>query len=77
MESTEGGRSDSMNSLGLVPNDGSIDELSAKFSVQGTSNSKGSGKKKVVSRLPQSIFTFFLYCGSFLNFYLLSDFREF
>ena len=48
MEST--GRSDSCTSLGMVSTDGgSIDELSAKFSVQGTSSSKTSGKKKVVS----------------------------
>jgi len=32
-----------------------IDELSAKFSVQGTSSSKSTGKKKVVSKL---IFSF-------------------
>ncbi|XP_011499207.1 PREDICTED: RAC serine/threonine-protein kinase [Ceratosolen solmsi marchali] len=48
MESTGGGRSDSCGSLGVVSNDGCIfDELLAKFSVQGTSNSKTSGKKKV------------------------------
>jgi RAC serine/threonine-protein kinase len=51
MESTGGGRSDSCGSLGVVSTDGgSFDELSAKFSVQGTSNSKTSGKKKVVSK---------------------------
>ena len=50
MESTGGGRSDSCGSLSVISNDGgSFDELSAKFSVQGTSNSKSSGKKKVVS----------------------------
>ncbi|OAD52985.1 RAC serine/threonine-protein kinase [Eufriesea mexicana] len=46
MESSGGGRSDS----GVVSSDvdgGSIDELSAKFSVQGTSSSKSTGKKKV------------------------------
>lgn len=52
MESAGGGRSDSGSSLGVVSGDidgdGSIDELSAKFSVQGTSSSKSSGKKKVV-----------------------------
>ncbi|XP_043287962.1 RAC serine/threonine-protein kinase [Venturia canescens] len=51
MESAGGGRSDSGSSLGVVSGDidgdGSIDELSAKFSVQGTSSSKSSGKKKV------------------------------
>lgn len=48
---TTGGRSDSGSSLGIISTDGdgSIDELSAKFSVQGTSSSKSSGKKKVVS----------------------------
>ncbi|XP_011301178.1 RAC serine/threonine-protein kinase [Fopius arisanus] len=47
METT--GRSDSGSSLGIISpdGDGSIDELSAKFSVQGTSSSKSSGKKKV------------------------------
>lgn len=52
MESSIGARSDSCTSLGVVSTDidgGSIDELSAKFSVQGTSSSKSSGKKKVVS----------------------------
>lgn len=52
MESSIGARSDSCTSLSVVSTDidgGSIDELSAKFSVQGTSSSKGSGKKKVVS----------------------------
>ena len=55
MESAVGGRSDSCSSLGVVSTDvddsidGSIDELSAKFSVQGTSSSKSTGKKKVVS----------------------------
>lgn len=47
-----GGRSDSGGSLGVVPGDsdvGGIDELSAKFSVQGTSSSKSTGKKKVAS----------------------------
>ncbi|XP_023246634.1 RAC serine/threonine-protein kinase isoform X2 [Copidosoma floridanum] len=40
--------SDSCNSLGVISTDGgSFDELSAKFSVQGTSNSKSTGKKKV------------------------------
>lgn len=51
MESSGGGRSDSCGSVGVVSSDidgGSIDELSAKFSVQGTSNSKSTGKKKVV-----------------------------
>ncbi|KAI4498123.1 hypothetical protein M0802_006947, partial [Mischocyttarus mexicanus] len=50
MESMGGGRSDSCGSLSVVSADidgGSIDELSAKFSVQGTSSSKSSGKKKV------------------------------
>ncbi|XP_003487799.1 RAC serine/threonine-protein kinase [Bombus impatiens] len=50
MESSGGGRSDSCGSVGVVSSDadgGSIDELSAKFSVQGTSNSKSTGKKKV------------------------------
>ncbi|XP_003423929.1 RAC-alpha serine/threonine-protein kinase [Nasonia vitripennis] len=47
MESTGGGRSDSISSLGLGTGDGNIDELSAKFSVQGTSSSKSTGKKKV------------------------------
>lgn len=54
MESSAGTRSDSCSSLGVVSTDidgGSIDELSAKFSVQGTSSSKSSGKKKVVSYL--------------------------
>ncbi|XP_015440462.1 PREDICTED: RAC serine/threonine-protein kinase isoform X2 [Dufourea novaeangliae] len=40
----------SCGSIGVVSSDadgGSIDELSAKFSVQGTSSSKSSGKKKV------------------------------
>lgn len=50
---TTGTRSDSNSSLGIVTTDasgdGSIDELSAKFSVQGTSSSKSTGKKKVVS----------------------------
>lgn len=50
MESTGHGRSDSGSSLGIISNDGNIDELSAKFSVQGTSNVKSSGKKKVVSK---------------------------
>ncbi|XP_015440460.1 PREDICTED: RAC-gamma serine/threonine-protein kinase isoform X1 [Dufourea novaeangliae] len=48
--SSGGGRSDSGGSIGVVSSDadgGSIDELSAKFSVQGTSSSKSSGKKKV------------------------------
>lgn len=50
MESTGGGRSDSISSLGIVSHDsGCFDELSVKFSVQGTSNSKTTGKKKVVS----------------------------
>lgn len=52
MESSVGARSDSCSSLGVVSTDldgGSIDELSAKFSVQGTSSSKSTGKKKVVS----------------------------
>lgn len=51
MESNEGRRSDSCGSLdGVVSTDGeSIDELSVKFSVQGTSSSETSGKKKVVS----------------------------
>ncbi|XP_031850262.1 AKT serine/threonine protein kinase isoform X3 [Nomia melanderi] len=51
MESSGGGRSDSSGSVGVVSSDvdgGSIDELSAKFSVQGTSSSKSTGKKKVV-----------------------------
>ncbi|XP_014480747.1 PREDICTED: RAC serine/threonine-protein kinase-like isoform X3 [Dinoponera quadriceps] len=50
MESSIGTRSDSCTSLGVVSTDidgGSIDELSAKFSVQGTSSSKSTGKKKV------------------------------
>ncbi|GAB1866603.1 non-specific serine/threonine protein kinase [Camponotus japonicus] len=50
MESSIGARSDSCSSLGVVSTDidgGSIDELSAKFSVQGTSSSKSTGKKKV------------------------------
>ncbi|CAD1469128.1 unnamed protein product, partial [Heterotrigona itama] len=50
MESSGGGRSDSCGSVGVVSSDvdgGSIDELSAKFSVQGTSSSKSTGKKKV------------------------------
>ncbi|EFN84927.1 RAC serine/threonine-protein kinase [Harpegnathos saltator] len=50
MESSIGARSDSCTSLGVVSADadgGSIDELSAKFSVQGTSSSKSTGKKKV------------------------------
>lgn len=49
MESSGGGRSDSCGSVGVVSSDvdgGSIDELSAKFSVQGTSSSKSTGKKK-------------------------------
>lgn len=53
MESSGGGRSDSSGSVGVVSSDadgGSIDELSAKFSVQGTSSSKSTGKKKVVSK---------------------------
>lgn len=52
MEPTGSTRSNSCGSLGVFQADfdvGSIDELSAKFSVQGTSNSKTSGKKKVVS----------------------------
>lgn len=52
MEPSIGARSDSCTSLGVVTTDidgGSIDELSAKFSVQGTSSSKSTGKKKVVS----------------------------
>lgn len=52
MESSIGARSDSCASLSVVSTDidgGSIDELSAKFSVQGTSSSKSTGKKKVVS----------------------------
>lgn len=51
MESSGGGRPDSSGSVGVVSSDvdgGSIDELSAKFSVQGTSSSKSTGKKKVV-----------------------------
>lgn len=51
MESSGVGRSDSCGSVGVVSSDadgGSIDELSAKFSVQGTSSSKSTGKKKVV-----------------------------
>lgn len=52
MESSGGGRSDSSGSVGVVSasdaDGGSFDELSAKFSVQGTSNSKSTGKKKVV-----------------------------
>lgn len=44
-------RSSSSSSIGMVTSDitgdGSIDELSAKFSVQGTSSSKSTGKKKV------------------------------
>lgn len=50
MESSGGGRSDSSGSVGVSSADidgGSIDELSAKFSVQGTSSSKSTGKKKV------------------------------
>ncbi|XP_043466380.1 RAC-beta serine/threonine-protein kinase B [Leptopilina heterotoma] len=50
MEPTGSTRSNSCGSLGVFQADfdvGSIDELSAKFSVQGTSNSKTSGKKKV------------------------------
>ncbi|XP_003707740.1 AKT serine/threonine protein kinase [Megachile rotundata] len=50
MESSGGGWSDSCGSVGVVSSDadgGSIDELSAKFSVQGTSSSKSTGKKKV------------------------------
>ncbi|XP_053982281.1 RAC serine/threonine-protein kinase isoform X2 [Hylaeus anthracinus] len=50
MESSGCGRSDSSGSVGVVSSDGdggSIDELSAKFSVQGTSSSKSTGKKKV------------------------------
>lgn len=70
MESSIGARSDSCSSLGVVSTDidgGSIDELSAKFSVQGTSSSKSTGKKKVVSYwiflsfslfLPLSLFFF-------------------
>ncbi|XP_057334417.1 RAC serine/threonine-protein kinase isoform X2 [Microplitis mediator] len=44
--SSNNGRTDSTSSLGIdsLP---SIDELSAKFSVQGTSSSKSTGKKKV------------------------------
>lgn len=52
MEFSGGARSDSSGSLGVVSGDsdgGSIDELSAKFSVQGTSSTKSSGKKKVAS----------------------------
>lgn len=52
MEQSGSVRSNSCGSLGVFQTDsngGSIDELSAKFSVQGTSNSKSSGKKKVVS----------------------------
>jgi len=57
MESSVGARSDSCSSLGVVSTDGgSIDELSAKFSVQGTSSSKSSGKKKVVSFSTPSTF---------------------
>ncbi|KAK0085206.1 hypothetical protein PV326_005996 [Microctonus aethiopoides] len=46
MENASGGRSDSMTSLDVDGVQGN-DELSAKFSVQGTSNSKSTGKKKV------------------------------
>lgn len=44
--SSNNGRTDSTSSIGIdsLP---SIDELSAKFSVQGTSSSKSTGKKKV------------------------------
>lgn len=52
MEVSGSGRSDSIGSLSIVSTEvdgGSIDELSAKFSVQGTSSSKSTGKKKVVS----------------------------
>ena len=51
MDTSGGGRSDSSGSIGVVSSSdvdsGSIDELSAKFSVQGTSSSKSTGKKKV------------------------------
>jgi len=61
MESSVGARSDSCSSLGVVSTDGgSIDELSAKFSVQGTSSSKSSGKKKVVSFPTPSTFLYHL-----------------
>lgn len=64
MESSVGARSDSCSSLGVVSTDidgGSIDELSAKFSVQGTSSSKSTGKKKVVSYGKDSISKSFWY----------------
>lgn len=48
MEST--GRADSVSSHGNFNDDASFDDLSAKFSKQGTSNIKSSGKKKVVSK---------------------------
>ena len=51
MDTSGGGRSDSSGSIGVVSSSdvdsGSIDELSVKFSVQGTSSSKSTGKKKV------------------------------
>ena len=51
MDTSGGGRSDSTGSIGVVSSSdvdsGSIDELSVKFSVQGTSSSKSTGKKKV------------------------------
>lgn len=63
MESTGGARSDSCSSLGVVSPDvdsGSIDELSVKFSVQGTSSSKSTGKKKVVSYLVMFLHTYII-----------------
>ena len=60
MEPSGSDRSNSCGSLAVFQtnsNGGSIDELSAKFSVQGTSNSKSSGKKKVVSfYVPEKLF---------------------
>lgn len=57
MDTSGGGRSDSSGSIGVVSSldvdSDSVDELSAKFSVQGTSSSKSTGIKKVV-RMPLS-----------------------
>lgn len=64
------GRSDSISSHGVFNDDASFDELSAKFSKQGTSNSKSSGKKKVVSkfsRIKRSLKNFFFFENIFLN----------
>lgn len=42
---------------------GTIDDLSAKFSVQGTSHTKSSGKKKVVSTITKLPFLKVNHCS--------------